>query len=161
MTAFTVWKFDEPDGAEHALRLLRGAEEDQLIDVVDHAVLTWPVGAEGPEMRHGHDDSRRAAGKGALWGLLAGALFTVPVVGVAAGAAVGAASKRAERLGISGQELDTMREQITEGTSALFVVTDSGDLDRVGERFRGMHMTLVQTNLTDAERGTLLETFDS
>jgi hypothetical protein len=31
----------------------------------------------------------------------------------------------------------------------------------VGERFRGMHMTLVQTNLTDAERATLLETFES
>lgn len=161
MTAFTVWKFDEPDGAEHALRLLRGAQDDNLIEVVDHAVVTWPRGSEGPEMRHGHDNTRRGAGKGAFWGLLAGALFTVPVVGVAAGAAIGAASKRAEGLGISEEELDRMREQITEGTSALFVVTEAGDLDRVGERFRGLHMTLVQTNLTDAERAMLLETFDS
>jgi uncharacterized membrane protein len=160
MTAFTVWKFDDPDGAEHALRLLRGAEDDNLIDVLDHAVVSWPVGSQGPEMRHGHDDTKRGAGKGAFWGLLAGALFTVPVVGVAAGAAIGAASKRAERLGISEEELDTMRDQITEGTSALFVVTESGNLDRVGERFRGVHMTLVQTNLTAAERESLLETFD-
>ena len=54
-----------------------------------------------------------------------------------------------------------MRREITQGTSALFLVSESGDLDRVGERFRGVHMTLVQTNLTPAERSTLLETFGS
>jgi uncharacterized membrane protein len=48
---------------------------------------------------------------------------------------------------------------VVEGTSALFVVTDSGDLDRLGERLRGVDKTLVNTNLTDAERATLLETF--
>ena len=45
------------------------------------------------------------------------------------------------------------------GTSALFVITDEGNLDRLGERFRGMHTTLVATNLTDAERETIIELF--
>jgi uncharacterized membrane protein len=159
MTAFTVWKFDDEDGAEHALRLLKGAEDDNLIDVLDHAVISWPTGSEQPHMRHGHDETMRAGGKGAFWGLLAGALFTVPVVGAAAGAAIGAGSKRSEGLGISKEVLDQMRGEITEGTSALFLVTESGNLDRVGERFRGVHMKLVQTNLTPAERASLLETF--
>jgi uncharacterized membrane protein len=48
---------------------------------------------------------------------------------------------------------------VTAGTSALFAVTEQGDLDRLGERFRGMRSTLIATNLTDAERGVLLETF--
>jgi len=161
MTAFTVWKFDDADGAEHALRMLKGAEDDHLIEVIDHAVITWPTGSEQPHLRHGHDETKRSSGKGAFWGLLAGALFTVPVAGAAAGAAIGAASKHAERLGISQEQLERMRGEITEGTSALFAVTEAGDLDRVGERFRGVHMRLVQTNLTDAERATLLETFGS
>jgi hypothetical protein len=38
-------------------------------------------------------------------------------------------------------------------------VTEEGDLDRLGERLRGMKSTLVATNLTDEERQVLLETF--
>jgi len=45
------------------------------------------------------------------------------------------------------------------GTSALFIVTDNADLDRLGERFHGRDSTLISTNLTEAERSTLLETF--
>ena len=96
---------------------------------------------------------------GAFWGLLVGALFFVPVVGGVAGAAIGAISKATEGAGITKAQLETIRTEVTEGTSALFAVTDEGDLDRLGERFRGMHSTLVATNLTDAERSVLLETF--
>ncbi|MEU2198544.1 DUF1269 domain-containing protein [Isoptericola sp. NPDC019482] len=44
---------------------------------------------------------------------------------------------------------------------ALFAVTEDGDVDRVGERFQGLHARLIATNLTEAERATLLETFGS
>jgi uncharacterized membrane protein len=56
-------------------------------------------------------------------------------------------------------QLETIRTQVTEGTSALFVVTEEGDLDRLGERFHGMHSKLIATNLTEAERSVLHETF--
>jgi uncharacterized membrane protein len=161
MTTFTVWKFEDADGAEHALRLLKDAEDENLVDVLDHAVITWPEDSAQPHMRHKHDSTARGAAKGAFWGVLAGALFTVPVVGAAAGAALGAGAKHAEGLGIPKEQLDAMRDEITQGTSALFVVTEAGNLDRVGERFRGVHMKLVHTNLTAAERSTLLETFGS
>ena len=46
------------------------------------------------------------------------------------------------------------------GTSVLFAVTDEGDLERLGERFRGFNGHLVSTNLTGVERSLLLETFD-
>ncbi len=45
MTTFTVWKFDSPDGAGQAARALRYAENDGLVEVYDHAVVSWPVGA--------------------------------------------------------------------------------------------------------------------
>ena len=96
---------------------------------------------------------------GRVLGLLVGALFLVPVVGGVAGAAIVAISKATEGTGITKEQLETIRTEVTEGTSALFVVTDEGDLDRVGERFHGMHSKLVATNLTGAERAVLLETF--
>jgi uncharacterized membrane protein len=159
MTAFTVWKFDSPDGAERAASTLKRSESEGLVKLLDHAVVSWPVGASRPSTTHGNEEKWRGTGWGAFWGLLVGALFFVPVIGGVAGAAIGAISKATEGTGITKDQLETIRTEVVEGTSALFAVTDEGDLDRLGERFRGMHSRLVATNLTDAERSVLLETF--
>lgn len=157
MTAFTVWKYDDPGGADHAVRILEQAADEGLVKIIDHAVLSWPVGAERPSMKHGHEETWRGTGWGALWGVMVGALFAVPVLGLAAGAATGALAKVREGLGITQEQLDRIRDEVTEGTSALFLVTDQGDLDRLGERMRGVPSRLLDTNLTDAEQKMLLE----
>ncbi|MBF0688518.1 MAG: DUF1269 domain-containing protein [Cellulomonas sp.] len=159
MTTFTAWRFDDVDGAERALTVMQGADDEGLVRVVDRAVVSWPQGAARPTVRHAHDDELRAGGWGALWGLLLGALFFVPLLGAAAGAAAGAIARAVEAVGISKDQMATLREQVTPGTSALFVVTEDADLDRLAERFHGLHSTLVSTNLTDAERQVLYETF--
>jgi uncharacterized membrane protein len=159
MTAFTVWKFDTPDGADRAAGVMEGAEADGLVKIMDHAVVSWPVGAKRPVTKQGSESAWRGGGWGAFWGLLLGGLFLVPVFGAAVGATIGAVSKATGGLGIDKDQLEKIRSQVTEGTSALFVVTDEGDLDRVGERFHGAHMKLVDTNLTKEERELLLETF--
>lgn len=159
MTAFTVWKYQDPGGAAHASSILQRAADEGLVKILDHAVVSWPVGAERPTTEHGHEETWRGTGWGALWGLLFGALFAVPVLGVAAGAASGALAKAREGLGITEEQLHRIRAEITEGTSALFLVTEQADLDRLGERMRGEHARLVDTNLTDAERSLLMETF--
>ena len=158
MTTFTVWKFETPDGATHAAQVLKDAEADGLVKIDDHAVMTWPVGANKPETHHKHDDSKRGAAWGALWGVLGGALFAIPVAGAVAGVAIGALAKSTEGTGITKDDLARIREEVVEGTSALFLVTEDADLDKLGERFR-FNTTLITTNLTDAERDTLLETF--
>ena len=33
MTTFTVWKFDDPGGAEHAASILKSAEADGLVNI--------------------------------------------------------------------------------------------------------------------------------
>ncbi|ARK03822.1 Uncharacterized membrane protein [Cellulosimicrobium aquatile] len=159
MATFTVWKFDSPEGADAASRILHDSASEHAVKIVDTAVVSWPEGAAKPTTRHGHQDEWRGTGWGAFWGLLLGSLFFAPVLGAAAGAAIGASTKAMEAVGIDKDQLDRIREGVTPGTSALFVVTEDGDLDRVGERFHGVHGTLVATNLTDAERSTLLETF--
>jgi len=160
MATFTVWGFDTPAGADTASSILHDAASEGHIRIIDTAVVTWPEGAAKPTTRHGHQGEWRGTGWGAFWGLLLGMLFFIPVIGAAAGAAIGAASKAMAAVGIDKDQLDRIREGVTPGTSALFVVTEEGDLDAVGERFHGAHGKLVATNLTEAERSTLLETFD-
>ena len=58
--------------------------------------------------------------------MLIGALFFVPVIGGVVGASIGALSKLTAGAGISKEQLETIRTQLTPGTSALFVVTEDG-----------------------------------
>ncbi|MBO3085023.1 DUF1269 domain-containing protein [Cellulomonas fengjieae] len=160
MTTFTAWKFDTADGAQKAANALRAAQGDGLVKIVDHAVISWPQGADKPSMHHSHEDQWRGTGWGAFWGLLFGGLFFVPLLGAAVGAAAGAVSKAVAAVGISEDQMEAIRSQITVGTSLLCAVTENADLDRLGERLHGLHSTLVATNLTDAERSLLMETFD-
>jgi len=160
MTTFTAWKFETADGAEKAVAALKGAQADGLVKIVDHAVISWPEGGARPEMHHSNEDKWRGTGWGAFWGLLFGGLFFVPLLGVAVGAAAGAITKAVSAVGITEDQLEHIRAQITVGTSLLCAVTENADMDRLGERVHGLHSTLVETNLTDAEKSLLLETFD-
>jgi uncharacterized membrane protein len=161
MTAFTAWRFETPEGAAHAEAMLEAAEQDNLVKILDHAVVTWPSGAEHPTTRHGHEDTWRGAGWGAFWGLLVGVMVAIPVLGLAAGAGLGIMAKATQRLGITEEQLAAIGKGITEGSSALFLVTESSDLDRLGERMTGVHMKLMETNLTEAEQAMVKETFGS
>src|SRR4051794_14217570 len=122
MTTFTVWKFEDPDGAARAEAALKSAAGEGLVKIVDHAVMSWPEGADKPELHHKHDSSKRRAGWGALWGILGGALFLVPVAGAVVGAGIGALAKATAGTGITKGDLERIRTEITEGTSALFMV---------------------------------------
>jgi len=158
MTAFTVWKFETLDGAEAAAQTLRKAADDDLVKLDDMAVVTWPEGQEEPTIDH-PGPGRKGSVYGGIGGLALGAAFTIPLVGLAAGAAVGAWANKFRSVGITEEQLEKIRGQLKEGDSALFAITDEGNLDRLGERFRGMGWQLMETNLTPAERESLYETF--
>lgn len=159
MTTFTVWKFEDPDGASQAEKVLKAASSDGLVSIVDHALITWPDGAHKPDLHHVHDSPKRGAAWGALWGILGGALFAIPVAGLVVGAGLGALARATAGTGITKEDLERVRTEIGPGTSALFLVTEDADLDRLGERFHARGARLITTNLTEAERSTLLETF--
>lgn len=161
MTAFTAWRFETADGAQHAEMLLEEAEKDHLVKILDHAVVSWPKGAAEPVVKHGREDTWKGTGWGAFFGLLVGTLVTIPLLGLAAGAGLGALAKATQGLGITEEQLESIGRSVTEGSSLLFLVTEEGNLDRLGERFRGVQMKLLETNLTGAEQEMLSEALGS
>jgi uncharacterized membrane protein len=59
----------------------------------------------------------------AFWGLLFGLIFFVPFLGLAIGAAIGALAGKMSDYGIDDNFIKQTREKVTEGTSALFLMT--------------------------------------
>ncbi|QMU69107.1 DUF1269 domain-containing protein [Streptacidiphilus sp. P02-A3a] len=160
MATLTVWRFPALTGAEAALETLKDLQKQQLIILQDGAVVTWPVGAKKPKTRHLASFTGVGALGGAFWGMLFGLIFLVPVLGAAVGAAFGALGGSLARAGgIDESFVKEVRERVTPGTSALFLLSSDAVLDRVSGAFEGWDAELIQTNLSTEEESRLREAF--
>ncbi|MGW5381266.1 DUF1269 domain-containing protein [Nocardia sp. NPDC003963] len=155
----TVWKFPTADGAENAVATLEDLQRRQLVTIHDAAVLSWPEGAKRPETRQLRSLAGIGALSGAFWGLLFGLLFFVPLLGAAVGAGMGAVSGSLTDVGIDDKFIADLKDKVTPGTSALFVLTSDTTLDRVHEEFHGQTAELISTNLSHEEEQKLREVF--
>ena len=159
MASLTVWKFDTPDGAEQALEKVKSLSKQQLITVQDAAVVSWPEGKKKPKTRQAVGLAGLGALQGAFWGMLFGLLFFVPFFGLAVGAAMGALAGHFSDYGIDDDFIKQVRDKVTEGTSALFLLVESATVDKVSEVFKGTKMELIQSNLTKEQEANLRSAF--
>lgn len=159
MATLTVLKFKSADGAEQALETLKSLQQRQLIKVQDAATVSWPDGKKGPKTRQAANLAGIGALDGAFWGMLFGLIFFVPFFGAAIGAAMGALSGKFADFGIDDQFIKEVREQVTEGTSALFVMTSDAVLDRVVEELKGLSPEVIATNLPAEQEAELKSVF--
>ena len=159
MTSLTVWKFSTPDGAQQALAILESLSKQHLIEVHDAAVVSWPAGKKKPKTRQLHSMAGAGALGGAFWGMLFGLLFFVPIFGMAVGAAMGALTGHFADYGIDDDFIKEVRSKVTEGTSALFLMSSGAVMDKIQEAFKGMEMELIQSNLSTEQEEKLREHF--
>ena len=158
--ALTVWRFDERERAP-----TRPAAR----------WASWsagaPSGSSTPPSSRGRWARRRprasqvlsttASGAlgGSFWGLLFGIIFFAPLLGLAVGAAAGALGGSLRDAGIGDAFIQQVRDEVTPGTSALFVMTSDVVVDQVRDAFLAHHPTLLHTNLTPEQDAALREYF--
>jgi uncharacterized membrane protein len=161
-TSLVVLKFDTPEGADKGLELAQGLQKQQLLQLLDAAVVTWPKGKRKPKTRHLSDLTCEGAWYGAFWGMLFGLLFFMPFLGAAFGAAVGALSAHFAEYGIGKEFIEQVRGKVREGTSALFLLVGQVTTDRVVEAFKaGPKFEIVASNLSHEQEEKLKEAFAS
>ncbi len=95
-----------------------------------------------------------------FWGILFGLIFFVPLLGAAVGAATGALAGSLTDVGIDDGFINKVRDKVTPGTSALFLLTSDVVLDKVRDALagHGPH-ELIFTNLTAEQEAALREVF--
>jgi uncharacterized membrane protein len=159
MATISVLKFSTPDGAEQGLDMMKSLEKQQLITVHDAAIVSWPEGKKKPKTKQMVGLAGLGALDGAFWGMLFGLIFFIPLFGMAVGAAMGALAGKFTDYGIDDDFIKSVREQVTEGTSALFLMTSGAVTDRVVEAAKGLEFEIVTTNLSKQEEDELRAAF--
>ena len=161
MATLTALEFSTADGAKNMLDTVKQLQKEQLITIVDAAIVSWPVGKKKPQTKQLVSLGGVGALQGAFWGMLFGLIFFVPFFGMAVGALIGGLAGHFVDYGISDDFIKEVRNQVTEGTSALFLLTQSAVTERVVERLKGQKFEIISTNMTAEQEAKLREAFSA
>ena len=157
----TVWRFDTAGGADEAARTLETLARENLLTLVDAATVTWEQGKGKPKTHQLTSMYGAGALGGAFWGMLFGLIFFMPLLGAAVGAATGAVAGSMADVGIDDGFINKIRDQVTPGTSALFLMTTDVVVDKVQDAFVAHGPSeLIFTNLTSEQENALRQVFE-
>ena len=159
MATVTVLKFPTVEGADNALSQVQDLQKQHLIKLHDAAIVSWPVGKKSPRTRQLVDLVSVGALSGMFWGMLFGLIFFTPLFGMAVGAAFGALGGAFRDYGIDDDFIKRVRSQVTEGTSALFLMTSEAVMDRVVDAMKDAKVEIIATNLSKEQEQKLREAF--
>jgi uncharacterized membrane protein len=148
VNTLTVWTFQDPRGAAEALPRLERLSADRYVKIDDAAIASWPEGARKPSARTLGALTGPGRLWGGSWGVLLGLIFLVPIAGPAFGAAAGAVAGGLSDFGLDDDYLMRVREAVTPGTSALFVLSGAADADRLGAELADGGIGVIRADLT-------------
>jgi uncharacterized membrane protein len=159
LATLSVLKFPTADGAQRMEGTLLDLQKQHIIEVQDAAIVTWPQGKKQPKTQQLHSLAGQGALMGAFWGMLFGLIFFVPFFGLAVGAAMGALSGKFADYGIDDNFIKQTRAKVTEGTSALFLLTSGTIQDKVVAAMKDQTFEILSTNLPKKKEDELRAAF--
>jgi uncharacterized membrane protein len=83
----------------------------------------------------------------------------VPLLGAAVGAALGVWSTSIIDMGISDKFIDEVKQKVTPGTSALFLLTDDTVVAEIENALKDLNAHLIASNLSAEQEAKLREAF--
>ena len=132
-----VWRFESTDGATAAAGLIGDLVAGGLLDVESGATIRWDHDATRPTVGHLPDLGHPGALSEVFWSLLLGVVFFAPLLAAAVGEPTSGLAVPLHDVGIDEGFVNRVRDQVTPGTSALFVVASDDALDMLADAFAG------------------------
>ena len=129
----TAWRFAGTEGADNAVIQLKKLAGQDLINVVDVAVLRWPEYAPEPTMR---EHVTQEGGK------------------------VSTMVRKLQRATIDGTMLSTVKGDLRPGTSAMVLLSSDANIDAVVHAFEGQPMELLRTDMSVPDQDRLRTAVD-
>jgi uncharacterized membrane protein len=132
MSSLTAWRFTSTEGADDAVLRLKRLDEQDLIDVQDAAVIRWPQYASAP-LTHEHVTRQ--------------------------GSAFSSIAKKITHSNIDSSTVDSVKGDLTPGTSALVLLSESATVGTVANAFEGQSLELIRSDLSVQEEDQVRRTF--
>jgi uncharacterized membrane protein len=129
----TAWRFKTTEGADQAVLRLKQLDSQDLIDVQDVTVIRWPEYAKAP-VAHEHVTDEGSAMSSLM-------------------------SKMKGGTRIEGSMVESVKQDMVPGTSAVVVLSTAAIIDTVGKAFRGQAMELMRSDLSVQEQDHLRAVF--
>ena len=121
MSDLVVIEFDNEVAAFDMRAALARMQQEYLIEMDDVVVVT--KNEKGKlKLHQAHNLTAAGAVTGSFWGMLIGMIFLNPLLGAAVGAGTGALSGKLQDIGINDEFMKELAGNLTNGTSALFVL---------------------------------------
>ncbi len=130
MSEFLIIAFDDRDSAFDLDRQLSWLRRQQKLETQDTTVVTRDEEGGVHMHRPVNVPAAQTAG-GAVWGLVLGAAFMVPIAGAAVGAATGALAGQFRDPGVDSDFLKRIAETLKPGGSAVCLWVRDMDTDAV------------------------------
>ena len=161
MANVTVWKFDSPGGAASAAARLETLAIEGAGHIVDGAVIEWAESQRRARLTPFRHRSTEGAFGRKFWRWLFDAVFAVPTSTDVCASAPASITAPLAQASMDNESIHRLRVEITQGSSALFLVAEDANLDRTLEAFGGAsrYLRLVHSNLPQDQEAQLRATF--
>lgn len=151
--------YPEAGTAKQAMEHVDWADFDKQIDVIDACIITSTDGHVKVEPA-GHPVAAKAAIGGTV-GLLIGALFALPVAGLAIGGALGARRAKHEEHKLDNEFVEEIKQRVGEGGSAIVVLYEEGaDTERAGADLLQYGGTVYSSTIPKERLDAIQQTLD-
>jgi uncharacterized membrane protein len=158
MANLVVLAYENETGAQQTLRKVEELQKQHLISIDDAAIAVRGAGGK-VKVKQAKSLTGPAALGGAFWGMLFGLLFFVPFLGLAVGAATGALFGKRADFGINDDFIRQVSEAVQPGNSALFLLVDQAQVDKVVDELKPLGGKVIHTSLSKEEEAQLKEAF--
>ncbi|WP_104663712.1 DUF1269 domain-containing protein [Ensifer adhaerens] len=148
--------FPTEEKAEEVRQRVLSLQREYLIELGDAVVV---VKNEKGQIKLNQlvNLTARGAVSGAFWGTLIGAIFLMPLVGTALGAASGALGGELSDIGINDRFMKESAGALQPGTAGLFLLVRKMTTDKVLADLKGVGGELLQTSFDETKEAALRE----
>ena len=161
MATLTAFRFDSVDGADSALGVVPMLQQQQSFAILDAALVSWPKGKNRPSTRQVVLPTGTQLLDGTFWGMLFGLIFFVPVLDTGRREEMERLTSALSDVGIDEDFIYQLRSKLTEGTSALFILSRDALMDKINDVSKGKKPDLIAINLRRNDEMKLRDLFGS